>query len=76
MLATILNSVSKVLEFMERIEICLMESWPNPKKNHEDSILEVLEDLVLTNKYQPEEDFWGWRFTLFQQLEALPWSGF
>ena len=66
----VVKTLRRVLEFMERMEINLLESWPNPRFSHEDEVFEVLDGLLFTLRDQSERDLFGWRFTVFQEVQG------
>ena len=38
------------------------------KNNHEEDALEIIGGLIMTNKAESEDDLWGWRFAMFQEI--------
>ena len=64
----VVRNMGKIKELMDRMETCLLEGWPNPRNNHEDDAIEVIGGLIMTNKPESEDDLWGWRFAMFQEI--------
>ena len=62
--------LQNVLEFMERLEICLIESWPSPRFRQEIEVFGVLDGLIYTLRDQAERDLFGLRFTVFQEVQG------
>ena len=55
---------------MERLEVYLIESWPRPRFSKEDEVFDVLDGLIFTIRDQAERDLFGWRFTVFQEIQG------
>ena len=65
---TAYDNMVMVFELLERLELCLISGWRNPRTNQEDKVFSAMDGLVMNLIEEVERELFGWRFATFQDF--------
>ena len=65
---TAYDSLVMVLELVERLEVCMVSGWKNPRRQQEDMVFAALDGLLMNLNMEVDRELDGWRFATFQQF--------